>query len=294
MANFFRAEEPGARLTTDLERAVRHLRITTGLPLAFGGFAVEHGVVPVTEVAGGVSGALSGVVITRGRGLGGKVIARGRPEAVSDYHQASTITHHYDLPVHQEGLQSVLAVPVLVRPTVRALLYVGLRQSQPLGDRVLAAASAVAEDLRVQIQVTDEVEQRLAGLDATKKAPGAYVSSKMIEELRAIHAELSTIANRLDDPDLQRRVRAAGHRMAKAINGTGSGGRGSGAFPRLSEREIDVLAQVALGCTNAEAGQRLGLLPETVKSYLRSAANKLGSHTRIEAVVAARSAGLLP
>ncbi|PRC60968.1 helix-turn-helix transcriptional regulator, partial [Mycobacterium sp. ITM-2017-0098] len=40
--------------------------------------------------------------------------------------------------------------------------------------------------------------------------------------------------------------------------------------PPLTPRELDVLVQVALGCTNVEAGQRLSLKPETVKSYLRS------------------------
>ena len=37
-----------------------------------------------------------------------------------------------------------------------------------------------------------------------------------------------------------------------------------------------------------------GLKPETVKSYLRSAATKLGSRSRHEAVSKARRAGLLP
>ncbi len=64
--------------------------------------------------------------------------------------------------------------------------------------------------------------------------------------------------------------------------------------PPVSPRELDVLAQVALGCSNAEAGRRLSLLPETVKSYLRSAMRKLGASTRFEAVVAARRQGLLP
>ena len=62
----------------------------------------------------------------------------------------------------------------------------------------------------------------------------------------------------------------------------------------LSARELDVLAQVALGCTNAEAAKRLSLKPETVKSYLRSATAKLGAHTRHEAVAKARRARLLP
>ena len=55
-----------------------------------------------------------------------------------------------------------------------------------------------------------------------------------------------------------------------------------------------MLAQIALGCTNTEAAQRLSLKPETVKSYLRSAATKLGTHTRHEAVSKARQLRLIP
>ncbi|MFI9550435.1 response regulator transcription factor [Nonomuraea endophytica] len=55
-----------------------------------------------------------------------------------------------------------------------------------------------------------------------------------------------------------------------------------------------MLSLVAVGCGNAEAGERLGLRPETVKSYLRGAMRKLGTHSRMETVVAARRAGLLP
>jgi DNA-binding CsgD family transcriptional regulator len=62
----------------------------------------------------------------------------------------------------------------------------------------------------------------------------------------------------------------------------------------LAPRELDVLAWVAEGSTNAAVARRLGLRPETVKSYLRSAMRKLGAHTRGEAVATARRAGLLP
>ena len=63
---------------------------------------------------------------------------------------------------------------------------------------------------------------------------------------------------------------------------------------RLDLFGIIVLACVAAGATNAAAAQRLGLGPETVKGYLRSAMRKLGANTRGEAVVAARRAGVLP
>ncbi|MET9191242.1 helix-turn-helix transcriptional regulator, partial [Streptomyces tendae] len=64
--------------------------------------------------------------------------------------------------------------------------------------------------------------------------------------------------------------------------------------PRLAPREVDVLACVAGGATNGEAAERLGVGPETVKSYLRSAMRKLGARTRTEAVASARRTGWLP
>jgi DNA-binding CsgD family transcriptional regulator len=63
---------------------------------------------------------------------------------------------------------------------------------------------------------------------------------------------------------------------------------------RLAPRELDVLAMVAVGCGNAEAARRLGILPETAKSYLRNTMRKLGTHGRMETVVTARRLGHLP
>ena len=59
----------------------------------------------------------------------------------------------------------------------------------------------------------------------------------------------------------------------------------------LTGREVEVLAQVALGRTNAAIGRHLGLAENTVKNYLRSVHRKLGARSRTEAVVIAASAG---
>nr|WP_241266631.1 helix-turn-helix transcriptional regulator [Streptomyces scabichelini] len=96
------------------------------------------------------------------------------------------------------------------------------------------------------------------------------------------------MAQQVPDDDLRGQLLDAAGRLA------GPSAAHSAPGPRLSPRELDVLTQVALGCNNAEAGRRLSLLPETVRSYLRSAMRKLGAGTRFEAVVAARRQGLLP
>ena len=52
----------------------------------------------------------------------------GRPMSVADYRNASSITHDYDAPVLSEGIRSVLAVPVVVDGTARAVLYGAYRR----------------------------------------------------------------------------------------------------------------------------------------------------------------------
>ncbi|TLS42622.1 helix-turn-helix transcriptional regulator, partial [Streptomyces montanus] len=109
------------------------------------------------------------------------------------------------------------------------------------------------------------------------------------EQVREAHGALRALAPRVEDPALRAELLAVCDTLAAA---PASPPVAHGV--RLSPRELDVLAFVAAGTTNAAAADRLGLRSETVKAYLRSAMRKLGAHTRLEAVVAARRAGLLP
>ncbi|MBA8950795.1 response regulator transcription factor [Actinomadura namibiensis] len=263
--------------------AVLALHRRTGLPVVFGGVVCGADRIRISELVGNTTDSLHGLAVRQGSGLGGKAMALGRPVWVSDYPRASTISHDYDGPVGREGLLSVVAVPVVVRRNVRGVLYGALREPLSLADRVVAAAVDAARDLEQDLAVRDEADRALARPPAV--APGAADW----EEVRAVHAELRGLAEKTSDPEVRERLLAASSRLAAA----GLGERRP-AGPLLSPRELDVLAQVAVGCTNAEAARRLGLLPETVKSYLRSAMRKLDSHTRLEAVTAARRAGLLP
>lgn len=54
--------------------------------------------------------------------------------------------------------------------------------------------------------------------------------------------------------------------------------------PSLSARERQILALVAIGCTNGEIGARVFLAESTIKSHLSSAYAKLGVRSRSEAV----------
>ena len=62
----------------------------------------------------------------------------------------------------------------------------------------------------------------------------------------------------------------------------------------LSDREQQVLACLVQGAANKEIALRLHIAERTVKSHVTSILNKLGVHSRTEAVAVALRSGLLP
>ncbi|MER8219362.1 helix-turn-helix transcriptional regulator [Streptomyces sp. NPDC094143] len=269
----------------EVRNALLRLRRATGLPVAFGGLLEAGRQMRISELSGTATHALRSLVVTSGTGLGGKTVALSRPCVVTDYSASRQISHEYDAPVAVEGLRSVLAVPVVVRHRVRGVLYGALRTAQPLGGRMLDAAVEAARDVERALVLRDEARTLAGG-----GGPGAGW-----EQVREAHAALRALAPRIADPGLRAELLGA---CALLAAGPGAAGPGASGGPsprvRLAPREVDVLACVADGATNAVAAQRLGVTAETVKGYLRSAMRKLRARTRGEAVVAARRAGWLP
>ncbi len=289
---------PGATRPPDrdaLRAVLRDVVASSGMTIAFGGEVPATGVrdaVVISELLGTRTASLRGLQVRAGAGLGGRVLNEGRPASVEDYGVARGITHDYDGPVLAEGLCTVVATPVLVQGHSRAVVYAASRERGSVGDRVRDSLTRAAGRMAAELAVRDEVDRRLAMLQTvavSARSDGA--DAARLEEVRAVHSDLRLIAADLDDGALRDRVHAACSRLAAL---------GAPLEPahspvvRLSARETDVLAQVALGCSNTETARRLCIRPETVKSYLGSAMGKLDAHTRHEAVVRARSVGLLP
>lgn len=269
---------------SDAVRAtLREIAALGEMPILFGG-QVHDDTLLLTEFVGTRTGNLRGLAVRASSGLGGATMVAGRPMAVADYRNAPSITHDYDRPVLSEGIRAVLAVPVLVDGQTRAVLYGAYRTSSAIGgrtaDRMVAAAQSLGEEMRIRDEVDRRLRLRTAAHPAGAGGPRA-------EQVRQVYAELRHLAAESPAP-LQQQLRSMADRLAQALSGVVED------RPPLTAREIDVLAQVALGCTNHEAAQRLSLKTETVKAYLRSAASKLGTSTRFESVARARGAGLLP
>ncbi|HKO37725.1 MAG TPA: response regulator transcription factor [Solirubrobacterales bacterium] len=114
----------------------------------------------------------------------------------------------------------------------------------------------------------------------------------------------------LDDPDLLEAAYRSGAKglvakpgglpvLVDALREVGRGGRyfdrsfvskkDDGSAPRrtISHRESEILGMLAKGLTGEEIARRLVLSPETVRTHIRNAMEKLNARTRIEAVVKA-------
>ncbi|MCX4903169.1 LuxR C-terminal-related transcriptional regulator [Streptomyces sp. NBC_00878] len=275
-----------------ISRALTDLLKATGVDLAFGGVVSDGRQVKITKRVGSARGMPNGLTVGFGLGLGGKALALRRPLMVNDYVATSGISHQYDRVVAAEGLRAMVAAPVVVNRTVRAVLYGAIRQAVPLGERTVGALTDTIRHLEQSLAVQDEVTRCLARLENELVPPDGAdpTTSPRVETVRGAYAELRILAQQVTDIDVHDQVGAVCEKLAAAIGGFSP----FSSAPALSSRELDVLSCVALGWTNSDIAAQLGLRIETVKSYLRSAMHRLGCHSRLDAVVTARGLGLLP
>lgn len=281
-------------MDSSVASALSALQHETGLPVVFGGIVTTAASrFTIAQVRGARTTALQRLGIDAGRGLGGRVLAAGRIAAVGDYLTDANITHQYDAAVQAEGLRSIIGVPVAVEGRVRAVLYGAVRAPVQFGSVLARQAGEVARRAAFEIAVAEETERRMRTIEtaAAIRAAGERVSASKWEAVRVAHAQLRELAGIVDDAALSARLEGI-------VAQLGGGARTplSGTLPSavLSGRETDVLALVAVGCTNIEIAERLGLERETVKGYLRNAMRKLDAHRRTQAVTRARMLGLLP
>ncbi|SDR72180.1 acetate metabolism transcriptional regulator RamA [Corynebacterium timonense] len=267
-----------------IRAALTALKTATAIPVAMYGTLLNDNRLQITQWIGLRTPALQNLLIEPGAGVGGRVVATRRAVGVSDYARASVISHEYDRQIQDEGLHSVVAVPVIVQREIRGVLYVGVHSPVRLGDKVIEEVTMTARTLEQDLAINAAL-RRSEGATGSPK-PGRIMNGAEWEQVRSTHSKLRMLANRVQDDTLRKELEQLCDQMVSPVRVKQS--------TKLSARELDVLSCVALGHTNVEAAEEMGIGAETVKSYLRSVMRKLGAHTRYEAVNAARRIGALP
>lgn len=268
-----------------IRAALTSLKTATGIPVTMFASVTTGRRLQITHWVGLRTPALHNLIIEPGVGVGGRVVTTRRPVGVSDYTRASLISHEKDQVIQDEGLYSLVAVPVIVRREIRGVLYVGVHSPVRLGDKVIEEVTMTARTLEQDFAV-NEAMRTAAFAKAGSLKVGRGGNAAEWEQLRSTHSRLRMLANRISEDDVRRELELVCDEMISPAPVKQS--------TKLSARELDVLSCVALGHTNVEAAEEMGIGPETVKSYLRSVMRKLGAHTRYEAVNAARRIGALP
>jgi len=272
-------------------RAVHDLVERTRFSVGFGGL-LRDGEVVISKVVGHRTRSLHGLRVQPARGLGGIALVEQRSRMTPDYRASTRITHDYDRQVLGEGITTLLAVPILVDGEARGILYGGSWNGTAMHGVTAAPAFQIADEAATELRVRDEVRRRLAR--ATPRDTALSAADR--EMLRGTWADLRSVAAAVEDAALRDRIHDIERRLGLI---------GVAADPapdasdmnteiRLAPRELDVLANVALGRTNQEIADALGLRAGTVKAYLGTAMSKLEASTRHAAVANARRAGILP
>lgn len=156
------------------------------------------------------------------------------------------------------------------------------------------APGVVLLDVRLPDLAGVEVAHRLAGLTPsppvvlyTGAADSALVREALDVGVRGIVLKEAPL------PDLTRALNAVAGGALYLDPLLGACLVSSAPEQELTGREREVLRLLTEGCTHEEIGARLFLAPETVRSHVRKAVERLGARNRTEAVAIALRRGLI-
>ena len=95
-------------------------------------------------VLGNRSPRLPGLILSSGAGVGGHALRSGRTMYTPEYASSAVDQDLVSVAADDEGIVSLLAVPISFAGVVRAMLHVGWRHSSPVDHGVAEALSRVA------------------------------------------------------------------------------------------------------------------------------------------------------
>ncbi len=164
-------------------------------------------------LAGNRTDALRDLVVPVGQGIGGQVLALGRPVRVNDYVSSPAITHQFDAQVRGEGLAAILAVPILggERGSAKtvAIAYAAMREPADFGDRAVRTMEGIAAQAATALRLADVAESaRNNAISAERQRMQSALHDSVGALLFSIGAQVRDLHQDIkDNPVLESRLR---------------------------------------------------------------------------------------
>ena len=147
---------------------------------------------------------LRNLVVPLGQGIGGKALALGSAVRVNDYIASSSITHHFDTQVRDEGLGAMLAIPIVDKhgpePHTIAIAYAGMHGSTTFGDVAVGRMRAVADHVATAVHIAKTSELTKAdAVCAERKRIQDSLHDSVGAMLFSIGAQVQALQDTLSD-----------------------------------------------------------------------------------------------
>ncbi|OGO36042.1 MAG: DNA-binding response regulator [Chloroflexi bacterium RBG_16_57_11] len=198
----------------------------------------------------------------------------------------------------------------VVRDGLKALISAepGMKVIGEAGDGLEAVSKA--KDLQPDVILLDLVMPRMDGVQASLEIKKAYSPARILvltsfsEDHMVVSAiragAIGYLVKDTSSEDLLQAIRdtyrnqpVLGPEIARKLMEEIQGGESqAGSVASLTEREVEILQQMALGLTNQEIADVLVLSERTVRTHVTNILAKLGLSNRTQAVLYALRAGI--